>query len=78
MGFGRDDVSRSGKKRISRLARSLIKPLEKEDRVGHMIKCLLTELGRAGRELNIWLLVIQYGPREIFSPSGPPTQSIST
>ena len=26
-----------------------------------MIKCLLTEFGRAGRE-NIWLLVIAYGP----------------
>ena len=27
-----------------------------------MIKCLLTELDRAGRE-NIWLLVMAYGPR---------------
>ena len=26
---------------------------KKEKRGGHMIKCLLTELGRAGRE-NIW------------------------
>ena len=26
-----------------------------------MIKCLLTELGRAGRE-NIWPLVMAYGP----------------
>ena len=54
---------------------------------GHMIKCLLTELGRAGRE-NIWLSVRTHGPRcarsvrpdlepNIF-PSGPPTQSIST
>ena len=52
-----------------------------------MIKCLLTELGRAGRE-NIWPSVIVHGPRcarsvrhdlgpKIF-PSGPPTQSIST
>ena len=52
-----------------------------------MIKCLLTELGRAGRE-NIWPLVMAHGPRcarsvrhdlgpNIF-PSGPPTQSIST
>ena len=52
-----------------------------------MIKCLLTELGRAGRE-NIWPSVISHGPRcarsvrhdlglNIF-PSGPPTQSIST
>ena len=50
-------------------------------------KCLLTELGRAGRE-NIWPSVIAHGPRcarsvrhdlgpNIF-PSGPPTQSIST
>ena len=29
---------------------------------GHMIKCLLTELGRAGRE-NIWLSVRTHGPR---------------
>ena len=29
------------------------KKKEKEKRRGHMIKCLLTELGRAGRE-NIW------------------------
>jgi len=59
----------------------------KEKAEGHMIKCLLTELGRAGRE-NIWLLVMAYGPRcarsvrhdlepNIFS-SGPPTQPIST
>ena len=52
-----------------------------------MIKCLLTELGRAGRE-NIWPELMAHGPRcarsvrhelgpNIF-PSGPPTQSIST
>ena len=52
-----------------------------------MIKCLLTELGRAGWE-NIWPSVMAHGPRcarsvrhdlgpNIF-PSGPPTQSIST
>ena len=52
-----------------------------------MIKCLLTEWGRAGRE-NIWLSVRMHGPSvarfvrpdlepNIF-PSGPPTQSIST
>ena len=52
-----------------------------------MIKCLLTELGRAGRE-NIWPSVMAHGPRcarsvrhdlgpNIF-PSGPPTQSIIT
>ena len=60
---------------------------KKEKRGGHMIKCLLTELGRAGRE-NIWPSVMTHGPRcarsvrhelgpNIF-PSGPPTQSIST
>ena len=52
-----------------------------------MIKCLLTELGRAGRE-NIWPEVMAYGPSTARSvrhdrgpnifPSGPPTQSIST
>ena len=51
-----------------------------------MIKCLLTELGRAGRE-NIWPEVMAYGPSAARSvrhdrgpnifPSGPPTQSIS-
>ena len=60
---------------------------KREKRGGHMIKCLLTELGRAGRE-NIWPSVMAHGPRcarsvrhdlgpNIF-PSGPPTQSIST
>ena len=54
---------------------------------GHMIKCLLIELGRAGQE-NIWPSVMAHGPRcarsvrhdlgpNIF-PSGPPIQSIST
>ena len=63
------------------------KKREKEKRGGHIIKCLLTELGRAGRE-NIWPSVMAHGPRcarsvrhdlgpNIF-PSGPPTQSIST
>ena len=63
------------------------KKRKKEKRGGHMIKCLLTELGRAGRE-NIWPSVMVHGPRcarsvrhdlgpNIF-PSGPPTQSIST
>ena len=44
-----------------------------------MTKCLLTELGWAGRE-NIWLLVMAYGPDlepNIF-PFGPPTQPISS
>ena len=59
----------------------------KEKRGGHMIKCLLTELGRAGRE-NIWPSVMVHGPSAARSvrhdlgpnifPSGPPTQSIST
>ena len=37
------------------------KKKKKEKRGGHMIKCLLTELGRAGRE-NIWPEVMAYGP----------------
>ena len=63
------------------------KKKEKEKRGGHIIKCLLTELGRAGRE-NIWPSVMAHRPRcarsvrhdlgpNIF-PSCPPTQSIST
>ena len=36
--------------------------IKKEKRGGHMIKCLLTELGRAGRE-NIWPSVMAHGPR---------------
>ena len=63
------------------------KTKKKGKALGHMIKCLLTELGRAGPE-NIWPSVIVHGPRcarsvrhdlgpKIF-PSGPPTQSIST
>ena len=69
------------------ISRKKKKKKKKEKRGGHMIKCLLTELGRAGRE-NIWPLVISHGPRcarsvrhdlgpNIF-PSSPPTQSIST
>ena len=63
------------------------KKKKKEKRGGHMIKCLLTELGRA-REENIWPSVMAHGPRCTWSirhdlgpnifPSGPPTQSIST
>ena len=60
---------------------------KKGKRGGHLIKCLLTELGRAGRE-NIWPEVLAHGPRcarsvrhdlgpNIF-PSGRPTQQIST
>ena len=37
------------------------KKKKKEKRGGHMIKCLLTELGRAGRE-NIWPSVMAHGP----------------
>ena len=39
---------------------------KKEKRGGHMIKCLLTELGRAGRE-NIWHSVAALGPYPITS-----------
>ena len=63
------------------------KKKKKEKRGGHIIKCLLTELGRAGRE-NIWPLVMAHGARcarsvrhdlgPNISPSGPSTQSIST
>ena len=63
------------------------KKKRKEKRGGHMIKCLLTELGLAVRE-NIWPSVMAHGPRCAWSvrhdlgpnifPSGPPTQSIST
>ena len=63
------------------------KKKKEEKRGAYMIKFLLTELGRAGRE-NIWHSVMAHGPRcarsvrrdlgpNIF-PSGPPTQSIST
>ena len=38
-----------------------IKKKKEEKRGGHMIKCLLTELGRAGRE-NIWPSVMAHGP----------------
>ena len=37
------------------------KKRKKEKHGGHIIKCLLTELGRAGRE-NIWPAVMAYGP----------------
>ena len=37
------------------------KEKKKEKRSGHMIKCLLTELGRAGQE-NIWHSVMALGP----------------
>ena len=63
------------------------KKRKKEKRVSHIIKCLLTELGRARRE-NIWHSVMAHRPRYARSirhdlrpnifPSGPPTQSIST
>ena len=52
----------------------------KEKTERHMIKCLLTELGRARRE-NIWLLVMAYVRHDLEPntfPSGPPTQPIST
>ena len=66
---------------------SLKKKWKKEKYGGHIIKCLLTELGRARWE-NIWPKVMAHGPHcdcsvphdlgpNIFL-SGPPTQSIST
>ena len=63
------------------------KKKKKEKHDGHMIKCLLTELGQAKWE-NIWPSVMAHGPRSARSIchdlgpniflSGPPTQSIST
>ena len=50
--------------------------IKKEKRGSHMIKCLLTELGRAGRE-NICPRSVRYDLRPNIFPSGPPTQSIS-
>ena len=75
------------KMRAKRAAASVSTKERQKKFSGHMIKCLLTELGRAGRK-NIWLSVRTHGPRcarsvrpdlepNIF-PSGPPTQSIST
>ena len=63
------------------------KKKKKEKRGGHITKCLLTELGRAGRE-SVRPEVMVHGPRcarsvrhdlgpNIF-PSGPLTQSIAT
>ena len=43
---------------------------KKEKRRGHMIKCLLTELGRAGRG-NIWPSVMAHGPRAKYFPVRP-------
>ena len=69
-------------------ARVLFPPKKrKEKQNGHMIKCLLTERGRAGQE-NIWLEIRTHGNRcarsvcldlepDIF-PSGPPIQLIIT
>ena len=79
------------KMRAKRAAASVSTKLSTKERQkkcsGHMIKCLLTELGRAGRE-NIWLSVRTHGPRcaryvrpdlePNILPSGPPIQSIST
>ena len=46
------------------------KKKKKEKRGGHMIKCLLTELGRAGRE-NIWPSVRTPRPRAKYFPVRP-------
>ena len=42
------------------------KKKKKKKRGGHIIKCLLTELGRAGRE-NIWPSVMALGPYAMIS-----------
>ena len=65
----------------------LKKKKKKEKCGGHMIKCLLTELGQAGQE-NTSPSVMAYRPSAARSmrydrganifPSGPPTQSKST
>ena len=53
------------------------KKKKREKRGGNMIKCLLTELGRAGREISGARSVRHDLGPNIF-PSGPPSQSIST
>ena len=73
--------------RAKRAAASVSTKERQKKCIGHMIKCVLTELGRAGRE-NIWLSVRTHGPlcaRPVrpdlepnIYPSDPPTQSIST
>ena len=50
---------------------------KKEKRGGHIIKCLLTELGRAGRE-NIWPSFMAHGPRcarSVRHDLGPPLEA---
>ena len=80
------DVSKHSDREFYHPKKKKRKKEKKVRRGGHMIKCLLTELGRAGRE-NIWHSVMAHGPRyaqtlhhnlgpNIF-PSGPPSQSIS-
>ena len=75
-------------KRSNAAARGLVSPKKwKWKKGGHMIKCLSTEWGRAGRE-TIWLSVRTHGlfcARSVRPdlepssfPSGPPTHSIST
>ena len=61
------------KKDLSLYAR-LLRPISVEifRFSGHMINCLLTKFGWAGRE-NIWLSVMKQGPR-----CAPTTQLIST
>ena len=69
------------------IANFISRKLKTENHGGHVIKCLLTELGQAEGE-NIWPPVMAHRPHctrsicydfgpNIF-PSGPPTQSIST
>ena len=47
--------------RTKKINKKKRKEKKKERRGGHTIKCLLTELDRAGRE-NIWPEVMAYGP----------------
>ena len=62
-----------GRKKLSSPARIeyvLQRKKEKEKRGGHIIKCLLTELGWARRE-NIWHLVMAHGPQAKYFPVRP-------
>ena len=58
-------------KRNNAAARGLVPSKdENEKKSGHMIKCLLTEWGRAGRE-NMWLSVRTSWPRVKYFPARP-------
>ena len=75
-------ASGAGKSRTTLLQKRTASRVKTSRKFGHMIKYLLTKLGRAGWE-NIWLSVMVHGPRcarsvrhdlepKVF-PSGPPT-----